>query len=233
VFGTTSRQPYVACPTPTALPFDVAGPRKPGCTCLDGTTECADCMYAIWEQEGGEPPEGHRIERRTFAMNEPATVEPLTVRLQEYNWWSPDLPADQTLLVLQVIWHNPTTAPTGTLTETMLVTPTLSPAGPVSITYETALGVWVAGERSTPTDDAVAAVAAVAAYRGIANPVTNPLPDTIPAGDSEHWIPILVPSVGAREDTELTLPYLGEDADPDEGVTIWFDLTRPRSWCLS
>jgi hypothetical protein len=265
VFGTTSRQPYVACPTPSPRPFGVAGPRKPGCTCLDGTTECADCMYTVWEQEGGSPPEGRRYERFDFAEGEPITIEPLRVRVRIGRVTRPEgfirvrtgelikpppTPDGWAYRTLVLQWHNPTT-PTGTLSETMLVTPTMAPAGPVSITYESAVGIWVDGTFYSPSWEAVAVAREAArlnaqghtwdghpihyAY-GSPRVLGYPFPDTIPMGDRVHELPILVPSTvyQHQERADLIIPYLPDDLanDPAEPVTLRIDSGRQAPRCV-
>jgi hypothetical protein len=218
VFGTTSRQPYVTCPTPTPQPFGVAGPRKPGCICPNGTTECPACWYAEWEQEGG-PPTPLQQYRQYFAFDEPVTIEPFTVRVHVGYNWLPGVPAGQQLAIVGITWGNPTQPLTASqpVTATTPVTPTMAPAGAVSITYETALqitevednhGQWHHG--AWTVDDQALAL----------HPL--PLPDTIPQGDALHVIPILIPD-GQVQRLHLALPYLGPpDGTPEADVVLRF-----------
>jgi hypothetical protein len=200
------------------LPWGWDGPRKPGCTCPDGTTECPACWYDLWEQEGGEP-EPERHERAFFAFDEPVTIEPFTVRVKVGYDWQPGTPDDQHLALVRLWWGNPTTAPltaTDDLTATMLLTPTLAPAGPVSITYASALRITaVAGDDGTHHSGVWTVTDEALALKDLT------LPDTIPAGNQRHIIPILIPQ-GRVEELTLALRYLGEEDGGEDEVRVRF-----------
>lgn len=219
VFGTTSRAAVVACPPPEPRPWGWEGPRKPGCTCLDGTTECPDCWYALWEQEGGQP-EPLRVTGTRFAFGEPVTLEPFTVRVHVSYRGSP-VPGQQVAAVI-LQWGNPTTP----LTPTDSLTPTLRPSGAVSITYQHVLHITDLeapdGTRSSGTwtvsDAALAAVGLT-------------LPTTIPMGDAVHIVPILVPDDRQVTELALTLRYLGARDGGDNTVTIRFARDQLPVYC--
>jgi hypothetical protein len=229
LFGTTEQAAYVQCPLPTPLPWGVEGPRKPGCTCLDGTTECLACWYDLYEQEGG-PPDPIRVPSSRFTFREPVTLEPFTLAV-DVGYGAPVTgpePAGHDLVLVMLHWHNPTSAPltaTDDLTATLLLTPTLAPAGPVSITYASALQVTsVAGLDGTWQQGAWTVNAESVALFG------RGLPDTIPSGDSRHILPILIPRGEVRE-LALQVPYLGHAADADDPLTVRFARDQIPVFC--
>jgi len=170
------------------------------------------------------PQSANPISRTTVGFRETVRIAPFTLWAHVGYSAPAGVPSDQQLALVTLRWHNPTTAvtTTNTVTETTALTVT----GPVSVTYRSTLRITEVqryrGGRErgdwTVTQESVALYG-----RG--------LPDTIPEGDSQHTVPILIPA-GSVEQMEVILPYYGPpDGNADPDVTLRFLRSRRPDPC--
>jgi hypothetical protein len=164
------------------------------------------------------PDDASPLPRSSVAFRETVELAPFRVWATVGYGVPVGTPPDQQLALVTLRWHNPTSALTAT-------TP-LTVTGPVSITYRSALRITAVDPWSGPRQ--------VGDWRVSADAVAlhgQPLEDTIPDGDSQHTIPILIPD-GQVDLLELTVPYLGPpDGDPATEVVLRFSGSRSPATC--